>query len=306
MATQQTTVSAANNPWEPTSNRATSQPVSYTDTAGPRTVTTNTTGTQTSTQNQYTSGSKTTNVQNMSSANLAALDKLIAQLMSGGTPQMRAQLQQIAEETAAVRALRGDYSKSAAFGDAQGAMAQAMRQSLEKMLPSLTRAAEGAGTSANAMRALLLQDAATRSSEAASALGLKAAVDYGNISTNASNILAKLATENDPVTQALLGALNIAKGAVSSSSEQTSGSTQTTGTTDTTQTQTQYTPETSTRREYDDTLPNTTTTSSFSPYSYSTDPGYSQSFQWGPITQAELDALARSSSRTSDWTSYQL
>lgn len=254
------TTSTTNNPWEVTSKIT---PTSYMETTSPKLVSTLTDQTQTSkslqtsNQSQSSSGTKITNTQNMSASSLKALETLISQLMGGGTPQMQEELNRIAQEMGSARALQSNYSKEAAFGDAQGAMAQSLRQSLEKMLPSLTRSAEGAGTSANSMRALLLQDAATRSSEAASALGLKAAVDYGNISANLSNTLAQLATKSDPVTTALLNALGIAKGAVTSSTENTSnysntsGTVNTVGTVNTTGTQDQYTPGAVNTREYE-------------------------------------------------------
>lgn len=144
-----------------------------------------------------------------------ALRILLSQLLGGGTPEQRTEAANRATEVQAVRGQRGDYSKEAAFTDAQGVMAQQTRLAMEKLLPSLVRSAEGAGTSQNSMRALLLQDAANKSAESASALGLKASVDYGSIGSGLSQILASLTQQNSPVTKALIDAINLSKGQTS-------------------------------------------------------------------------------------------
>lgn len=157
----------------------------------------------------------------------AALAALIQQLLGGGTVEQRQQRADRQGEVGAVRQQRADYSKEAAFGDAQGAMAQQLRLAMEKVLPSLVRSAEGAGTSQNSMRALLLQDAAAKSAESASALGLQAAKDYGAISGNLSSVLEALTRPNDQQTTDLLKALEISK--LSSSSSASTGSSSSNG-----------------------------------------------------------------------------
>jgi hypothetical protein len=149
-----------------------------------------------------------------------ALTALIKQLASGGTPEQLAEAARRLQEINAVRQQRGDYSKQAAFTDAQGAQSQQSRLALEKLIPSITRAAEGAGTSGSSMRALLLQDAANKASESAAALGLKASVDYGNISGGMNQVLEALTRQGNPITDSLLKALEISKG---QRSTQTSG-----------------------------------------------------------------------------------
>jgi hypothetical protein len=151
-----------------------------------------------------------------------ALTALIKQLASGGTPEQLAEAARRLQEINAVRQQRGDYSKQAAFTDAQGAQSQQSRLALEKLIPSITRAAEGAGTSGSSMRALLLQDAANKASESAAALGLKASVDYGNISGGMNQVLEALTRQGNPITDSLLKALEISKG---QRSTQTSGGT---------------------------------------------------------------------------------
>lgn len=199
-------------------------------------LTTNTSGTtsgqkdsaSSSTTNE--SGSSTTNASNMDPQSLAALNLLIKQLLGGGTQQMANDEAVRRGEINSVQAQRAGYSKDAAFGDAQGLIAQTLRQAMEKMLPSITRAAEGAGTSGNAMRALLMQDAQTRAAESASAAGVNAAIGYGNVAGNMNNTLEALTRPQDAATNALLNALQIAKGAVTNSTTNTSGTRNTVGT----------------------------------------------------------------------------
>lgn len=198
---------------------------STTTTSGNQSSSQNSSGQQDTTSNSTTNSSSTTNsrTQNMTSSSLAALETLIATLMGGGTQQMaedRAQRQSMTNRTIQQQA---GYSKEAAFLDAQGAMSQQSRRTMEQLIPSITRAAEGAGTSGNSMRALLLQDAANKAAESASALGLKASVDYGGISAAYAGVLEKLTQPDNTAMNALLNALSIAKGAVQNTTSQTTG-----------------------------------------------------------------------------------
>ncbi len=141
------------------------------------------------------------------------------------------------QQTNETRALQAGYSKEAAFADAQGAMAQQMRRALEASLPTITRAADSAGTSGGSMRALLANDASARAAENAATVGLKASVDYGSISANLANTLEVLTRPDTTSINALLNALSISKGAVSTTQSQTNTTgTQTTNSTSNTQT----------------------------------------------------------------------
>jgi hypothetical protein len=173
---------------------------------------------------------------NMSPQAAAALNLLISQLAGGGTAETRARAADRNQEINTVRGERSAYSKQAAFSDAQGLIQQQQRRALESMLPSISRAAEDAGSSGGALRALLMQDSANKAAESASALGMNAAVNYGNISSNLSQVLEKL-TQGDPngATALLVNALNVAKGAEST----TDGTTKTSGTSTTTGSATQ-------------------------------------------------------------------
>lgn len=158
---------------------------------------------------------------NMSPESLAALELLIAQLMGGGTQDMANQEAIRQTEINRTRAQQASYSKDAAFADAQGAMAAQLVAALQKTLPTITRGAEAAGTSQNSMRALLAQDAAGQAAEGAATLGLNAATQYGQISSALAGVLADMTQPNNAATKALLDALNIAKGAVQTTTETT-------------------------------------------------------------------------------------
>lgn len=171
---------------------------------------------------------------NLSTPAEAELMRLIRTLAGGGTAEMRETAGRRREETAAVQAQRAGYSKEAAFGDAQGLIAQQSRRMLEQLLPSINRAAEDAGSSGGALRALLLQDAANKAAEASSVAGLNAAVQYGQVSTGLSQVMEQL-TRSDPTTvNALTNALNVAKGATTSTTSTGSTTGQTTSNTNTT------------------------------------------------------------------------
>ena len=193
------------------------------ETTGPST--TNTTSSGSSTKDI----SSSTNTSNMTPGSLAALDTLIKQLMSGGTTQMQADKSAKQGEIAGLQSSRAGYSKDAAFADSKGLMAQQMRLALEKLLPSINQGAMGAGASQSSMRALLTQRAAENAAENASAAGLGAAVNYGQIANGTSSIIANLLGQQDPVVGALINALSVAKGAVSNSKTAGTETTNSTG-----------------------------------------------------------------------------
>lgn len=174
-------------------------------------------------------GTQTQNAVNMSPEALAALNLLMRQLLGGGTQNMAKDEAQRQGEIKTVQAQRAGYSKDAALGDAQGLIAQTLRQAMESVLPGIVRATEGAGTSGNALAALLQQDAASRASQAASAVGVNAATNYGQVAANLSNTLEALTRPNDQATNALINLLQVAKGAVTNSTTNTSEVKQTTG-----------------------------------------------------------------------------
>lgn len=220
------------NRWNPTGSgggNSQNQDVATTTTDSGSTTTSSSSGT--SFKDINSSKQFNQNTTNMTPEALAALNGLLQQLLGGGTQAQAVDRANRLAEIQSVQALRGNYTKDAAFADAQGAMAQQMRAVLEKLLPNIVRAAEGAGTSQNSMRALLLQDAATKAAESSGALGLKAAVDYGGLSGNYSQVLEGLTkAQQDPVMEALLQALGVSKGAVQKTSGTETGHTTEAGT----------------------------------------------------------------------------
>lgn len=259
----------------------------------------NTSSSSTSNQSTTSTKSGSSKTVNMDPASRAALDLLIQQLLAGGTPQMLEDQARRLQEIQSVQALRSGYSKEAAFADAEGAMNQYLRQAMENALPTLARAAEGAGTSANSMRALLTQEALTRASEGAANLGLQAAVNYGTLGANYSSILEQL-TQTDPTqVQALLNALNIAKGAVEETTYKETGSSNTTGS----QSSSSNTSSTQTSQNS-----GSTTTTSRGPAQQFDTPtaggglsGFSNSTPLGELTNAQWNALAAASGKQLGW-----
>lgn len=174
-------------------------------------------------------------IDTMSSAGRGAHEQLLAQLMAGGTDEQRRQEQ---DRLLALRELEtrsADYTRDVALADAQGLMGQFLRQSLESAMPSILQAQVGAGTSGNAITALLQQDLSTRSAEGAAALGTKTVADYGQILAQlAGQRTSLIAGQEDVVTKALLQALAIDAGSVKRGTEATTRTSNTNTTANTT------------------------------------------------------------------------
>jgi hypothetical protein len=159
---------------------------------------------------------------------LAALETLIRQLQAGTTEGQKQQAERNAEITR-VRGLSRDYSKGAAFLDAENAVNQALRKAQEANMPAIVKSIQGAGTSSSSMQGLLAQRLATESAQAAGALGAKQAVDYGNISANLAGVLEGLTRVNDIGTDNLIKALDLTRIQRNSSASYTNQSQQSGG-----------------------------------------------------------------------------
>lgn len=181
------------------------------------------TGVSTQTTN---SSSKT---QTLDDQTMALLRQMVAQLAGGGTPQMKQQQAERNAEIATLQNNRAGYTKDAAFADSQGLIAQQTRRVMESLLPNINRAAEDAGSSGGALRALLLQDAGNKAAESASALGVNAAASYGSTFNNSSSILEALTRVDPSSVNALAQIVNALKGGVTN----TTGTSTTVGTQDT-------------------------------------------------------------------------
>ena len=208
-------------------------PTTETQTVGPSYSTTSS-----SSSSQQTSSSSSTvqsSTKNMTSTALAALDSLILGL-SGGTSSKGTKANTAAAEAIKrteaqynqqvlnAQQLQSDYSKSAAFADSQAAVAATLADALKQAMPTITAGIDSAGTSGSALSALLTQKAAADAAAEGAKLGLSAAIDYGNIAVAAGNTASGLLQSGNPLVNALLESLNVAKGAVSNTTENTRSS----------------------------------------------------------------------------------
>lgn len=209
--------------------------VSRNTTATPKPTSTSMTETGTSTQVQTQSGSSSSSATGSSRETKVAdyldpvareaLNKLLAQLQDPKSQANQYGKERL-DEINKNQQLRGDYTKSAAFADALGAMNSQLAKGIESQMPTITAGIDAAGTSGSAMSALLTQTAAENAARSAAELGLNAAISYGNIQTGFGSILEQLTAEGDPITNQLIAALNVAKGA-SENSTTTGSQTQT-------------------------------------------------------------------------------
>lgn len=135
----------------------------------------------------------------------------LTQQMGGGTSQEQAMRAERMKQIGQTRSVSGDYSKGAAFSDASALMAQNLQKALEKNMPVINKAIQGAGTSAGSMQALLSQKLATESSQAASALGAEQAKSYGGIQAQLQSVLEALTRADPNNSNNILSALSTLK-----------------------------------------------------------------------------------------------
>lgn len=203
--------------------------------------------TSSSSSGRQTSSSSSTvqsSTQNMTSTALAALDSLILGLSGGKGGSANTAAANAIKNTEAqynrqilnAQQLQTDYSKSAAFADSQAAVAATLADALKQAMPTITAGIDSAGTSGSALSALLTQRAAADAAAEGAKLGLSAAIDYGNIAVAAGNTATGLLQSGNPLVNALLESLNVAKGAVSNTTEKTISSGVSTSDTKTTST----------------------------------------------------------------------
>ena len=158
--------------------------------------------------------SQLVNTQNMTDQSLGALESLVAQLSRGGTVGQRTSQMQTAQHNTMIQNLLQQFSKGAAFRDAEALSQREHRALMERMAPQIARQSEAAGASAGSMRGLLLNDAAQRTQESAAALGAQQAGQYGNLQAQFASLLRDPTQISDPVTSQLIQALGLARGAV--------------------------------------------------------------------------------------------
>lgn len=205
-----------------------------------------------------------------------ALNKLLASLQD---PKSQANQygQERLNEIDKNQSLRGDYTKSAAFADALAAMNSQLAKGIESQMPTITAGIDAAGTSGSAMSALLTQTAAENAARNSAELGLNAAISYGNIQTGFGSILEQLTAQGDPVTNQLLSALEIAKGASESSTTTGSQSQSQKGTTNSVTTTVGTSTSQKDIKENEATAKPKTSTYAFQKFPDMSTPGYSSS-----------------------------
>jgi len=201
-----------------TNATATGQPQGQTTTFGPDsqvgTSTTQGTTNQASAGNQsgWESGNQTTTTLDPNS--MKTLQEFIAQLMSGGTANQKGEMQKRDAMTQFVTNLLGLVSPQQANADAQGLMSLNLQQSMEKQMPALQKAIEGAGTSASSMQALLANRIAQDAALNASALGGEQQKAYAQSRAQLASLLEAFTRPQNTVENTLIQALNALKGAV--------------------------------------------------------------------------------------------
>lgn len=245
-------------------------------------------GTQNTTTNANASSTESKVSDYLDPTSRRALEDLIRQLSgSGGIArgpgsekygQANKYGEQRLKEISTNQANRADYSKANAFADAQAAMASQLAKALEQAMPTLTAGIDAAGTSGSAMQALLTQQAAENAARNAAELGLNAAISYGQLQTGFGDILERLTSEGDPVTNQLMQALGIAKGAYENTTAKSNSSSSQNSNTTTNQTSTENTTTTQKTKE-DAGVGPAKTGFQFQKFPDMSTPGYSASYK---------------------------
>lgn len=150
---------------------------------------------------------------------LQLLMSFLQQQVTGGTAEEKALRKERMAQIGSARGTLADYTKGSAFSDAAALMAQNLRQSMEKNMPVINKAIQGAGTSASSMQALLSQKLATESAQAAGALGAQQAASYGGISAQLQSVLEALTRSDPNNSAAIVNALGLFKNQRSSSTQ---------------------------------------------------------------------------------------
>jgi len=180
----------------------------------------------TSTQNAYGYQNSQSDSESFSGiSNPEALASLLSFIKTGvnGNPQYQAQLARRQGVAGEVSNLMAEYSKQAAFRDADMLMQQNLQKSMEAQMPAIMSAIQGAGTSASSMQGLLSQKLAQDSAMQAGAAGAAQATAYGNIAANLSNTLEALSRIDNSGTTDYLKALELLRESTSKSTSSSRG-----------------------------------------------------------------------------------
>lgn len=153
-------------------------------------------------------GSTSSSTSSTSSGSNATLNSIINQLLPQVMSYNKAMFPERRAEVDTNQELRQDYSKAAAFADAQGLIQQQLQEALNASMGTINRASEGSGASQSSMRALLTQQAAQTAARDAAALGAQQAVSYGQIQNNFGNTLEALTRPETSVLNSLIDAIS--------------------------------------------------------------------------------------------------
>jgi len=199
---------------------------------------TNTTGSTSSSK----SGSSSTRTQGVSNTNsvkninkqlldkesLKILQDTIAALANGqGNPLLSAIDQARGTGLTNTQNLITSQDPNAAVDRAGGRVADLSRKLQEEAISTLLGANEAGGFGGNALSQLLAQDAAVRTGEAQARVQEEAYNQAVANQVNATNVLTQLLSGGSAVQNALMEALNIAKGATETGTEATNSTTTT-------------------------------------------------------------------------------
>lgn len=182
------------------------------------TTTNQTTTGQATRDSQSTTNERATtdfNIDTMSDSGRQAMQQLLATLAAGGTDEQRRILEEQLNTLQNVRGAQADYSRETALGDSEALMQTMLQRSMESALPGILAAGSGAGTSGDAITALLSQDLASRAAGDAAGVGVQAVQGYGGILAQlmGQEVAASQGME-DQALGALLEALGVDAGSM--------------------------------------------------------------------------------------------
>lgn len=160
----------------------------------------------------------------LSTSDQASVRALIAQLLGGGTPDYQALRAKRMANMADLQALARDYTNEAAFSDAAALMELNLQQSMEKQMPAIAKAVQGAGTSASSMQALMSNKIAQDAALGAGALGAEQAKAYAAALANMQGTIENYTRGGDEMAQHLVNALGLLRTQTSQSTQQSSSS----------------------------------------------------------------------------------
>lgn len=153
---------------------------------------------------------------------IAALNSLLATLQSGGSPDQQSTTAERQTEIGRTRQLQGQYSPEAASATGNALISKAIKDALLTLMPQITAASEGSGTSKGSMQALLIQQAGEKGATEGAAQAATLSAQYGGLQANFEQTLNEL-TKQDPnsplaqLAQLIIGSKGIVQSTASNS-----------------------------------------------------------------------------------------